>query len=297
MNWNTDFVSGGFLVCAFVAKGEQLFAVKSQNWIHPPHLQWDEMFECPNFFWPVELYSYKVFFLFKDLVCPRCDSGFIEEVSEDSRYSSVLVRKLTFWFLKNCFTQIFFTLLSSLLQNSSTSSSSEESDSLFSEVCPYNKQRWTKNSPPSLWPLFDIFASLVSLWAMAAAVYGALCSAVASTVLGVRPRWRRAGICGSEPSISGVARRRWGPRARVSIAAWTGEVPQVWAKTCSGRVCGNGTQKLWQCLNHFVCQLSYICSFFMSCDGQYKELKDTHVGPTTSNIQLRYRNKCVFVFC
>ncbi|XP_030268263.1 E3 ubiquitin-protein ligase RNF115 isoform X2 [Sparus aurata] len=41
-----------------------------------------------------------------DLVCPRCDSGFIEEVSEDS----------------------------SLLQNSSTSSSSEESDSLFSEL-------------------------------------------------------------------------------------------------------------------------------------------------------------------
>ncbi|XP_036946239.1 E3 ubiquitin-protein ligase RNF115 isoform X1 [Acanthopagrus latus] len=41
-----------------------------------------------------------------DLVCPRCDSGFIEEVSEDS----------------------------SLLQDSSTSSSSEESDSLFSEL-------------------------------------------------------------------------------------------------------------------------------------------------------------------
>lgn len=119
------------------------------------------MFECPNFFWPVELYSYKVFFLFKDLVCPRCDSGFIEEVSEDSRYSSVLVRKLTFWFLKNCFTQIFFTLLSSLLQNSSTSSSSEESDSLFSEVCPYNKQRWTKNSP-----LCGLCLTFLPLWSL-----------------------------------------------------------------------------------------------------------------------------------
>ncbi|XP_073340491.1 E3 ubiquitin-protein ligase RNF115 isoform X2 [Pagrus major] len=41
-----------------------------------------------------------------DLVCPRCDSGFIEEVTEGS----------------------------SLLQDSSTSSSSEESDSLFSEL-------------------------------------------------------------------------------------------------------------------------------------------------------------------
>lgn len=41
-----------------------------------------------------------------DLVCPRCDSGFIEEVPEDS----------------------------SLLQDTSTSSSSEESDSLFSEL-------------------------------------------------------------------------------------------------------------------------------------------------------------------
>lgn len=34
------------------------------------------------------------FFLFKDFVCPRCDSGFIEEVTEDSRYSSVSKRVL-----------------------------------------------------------------------------------------------------------------------------------------------------------------------------------------------------------
>lgn len=33
------------------------------------------------------------YFPFKDFVCPRCDSGFIEEVKEDSRYSSFDVSK------------------------------------------------------------------------------------------------------------------------------------------------------------------------------------------------------------
>lgn len=224
------------------------------------------MFECPHFF---GLQSYIViscccFFSLQGLglsqVWLRFHWGGVRRLQVQLCFgweTSFLASK------KNCFTPIFFILLSSLLQDSSTSSSSEESDSLFSEVRPYSKQCWIEELSSVSVALFDTFASLVSLWAMAAAVYGALCSAVASAVLGVRPRRRRAGICGSEPSVSGVARRRRGPRTRVSVAAWRGEVPQVWAKTCSGRVCGNGTQKLWQCLNHFVCQLSYICSFFL----------------------------------
>lgn len=40
--------------------------------------------------WQGIIFSY---FPFKDFVCPRCDSGFIEEVKEDSRYSSFDVSK------------------------------------------------------------------------------------------------------------------------------------------------------------------------------------------------------------
>lgn len=34
------------------------------------------------------MFFFSFSFPFEDFVCPRCDSGFIEEVNEDSRYSS-----------------------------------------------------------------------------------------------------------------------------------------------------------------------------------------------------------------
>lgn len=139
-----------------------------------------------------------------------------------------------------------FILLSSLLQDS-TAVASEDSNSLFSEVCPC-KWHFNKNTPLSLWGFVWHIASLVSLQVMAAAVYGALCSVVASALLRVRPRQQRAGICRSEPSFSGVAGRCWAQSAGVSLPAWTREVVQAWTKACSGRVCGHGTQIYHQCV-------------------------------------------------
>ena len=52
---------------------------------------WDGNISVHNFgmrweIWEINAY---LFSFSKDLVCPRCDSGFIEEVTEDSRYTLV----------------------------------------------------------------------------------------------------------------------------------------------------------------------------------------------------------------
>lgn len=196
--------------------------------------------------------------LFEDFVCPRCDSGFIEEVAEDSRYGFLWLSKTEhgkgIFNLSNlkvirseaCMTFSFnatdrFSLLCSLLQTSTASVASDDSNSLLSEVCP-NKCHLYKNVTLSFWRWH--IASLVSLQVMAAALYGALRSAVASALLRVRPWWQRAGFCWSEPSSPSITRPFWGRRTRVSFQHRAGEaIEDLWAKACSGRVSEHGIQK------------------------------------------------------
>lgn len=103
-----------------------------------------------------------------------------------------------FWDLTpfNHFTPLILkhvVFLSSLLENS-TSETSEDSNA-FSEV---SSCWWHFNNNIPLSPRLWHIASVVSLQVMAAAVYGAFCPAVASAIVGVRPRWQRAGTCWSK---------------------------------------------------------------------------------------------------
>ena len=135
----------------------------------------------------------------------------------------------------------------SLLQNSSPVSS-EDSNSLFSEVCPHIFHLLNMYTPLSLRLCVTHLLALF-LQVMAAAVHGAVCSAVQSALLRVGPRWQRAGIVRSDLSLPSDANRCWGRRTRVSLPVWRGEVAQARPKASSGRVCGHGIQKKHHVLN------------------------------------------------
>lgn len=135
-----------------------------------------------------------------------------------------------------------FVWYSSLLSDS-TSSTSDNSDSLFSEVMHVLTNSILIKTLPFLWGFVWHVASLVFLPVVAAAVYGALRSALAPALLRVGPKRQRAGTCGPELPFSGVPGHCRGPRARVSFSGRTRAVVQAWTKACSGRVCRHGAQK------------------------------------------------------
>ena len=97
------------------------------------------------------------------MVCPRCDSGFIEEVSEDSRYSSVLVGKLPFWLLKKTVSHPFFLFCCLVFCRTAAHHRPVRSRTLCSRRYVLTaSSAGLKNSPPSLW----LCLTLLPLWSL-----------------------------------------------------------------------------------------------------------------------------------